>query len=388
MRGSVLKTGGVFMGTGIGTGMGTGFYWNEQCFWFSGGNYAFTAPVGGLVQPLAAGGLPENPETKRRLKNLMDVTGLTRALDTPACDRATWDALARVHPERYLRDFKAASDAGGGELGLRTPFGAGGFEQAALSAGLTTGAIAGVMAGQHANAYALSRPPGHHCLPDFPNGFCLLNNIAIGAEAARATHGDIKIAILDWDVHHGNGTEAIYLNRADTLTISIHQENNYPLDTGAADVRGADHSNINIPLPPGGGHATYLRVMDQIVRPALDRFNPDLIVVACGYDAAAIDPLSRMLATAETFAAMTQRIMQAADDLCDGRLVLVHEGGYSEVYVPFCGHATIATLAGTDITAPDPFADTFAQRQPTARFQRFLDGWVDELTAFHAKELI
>lgn len=105
------------------------------------------------------------------------------------------------------------------------------------------------MAGRVRNAYALSRPPGHHCLPDFPNGFCLLANIAVAVQAARAIQPDLKVAVLDWDVHHGNGTEAIFLDDPATLTISIHQENNYPLDTGGAEVRGSDKSNINIPCP-------------------------------------------------------------------------------------------------------------------------------------------
>ena len=363
--------------------MATGFYWDEACFWFSGGNYAFTVPVGGLVQPLAAGGLPENPETKRRLKNLMDVTGLMGELQASSAPMATVDDLLRVHPHSYVQDFQNQSAQGGGELGLRTPFGQGGFEQAALSAGLAKAAVADVMAGHVQNAYALSRPPGHHCLPDFPNGFCLLANIAVAVEAARAITPNLKVAVVDWDVHHGNGTEAIYLDRSDTLTLSIHQDHNYPLDTGDADVTGRDHSNINIPVPPGAGHDTFIQAMDKIVLPALHRFQPDLIVVACGYDALAIDPLSRTLATAQTFATMTQMIKAAAADLCQDRLVLVHEGGYSEVYVPFCGHATIATLAGSQITAPDPLASTFHTRQPNATFQKFLTTWVDDLAQFH-----
>ena len=363
--------------------MSSGFYWDEKCFWFGGGNYTFTQPVGGLVQPLASGGSPENPETKRRLKNLMDVTGLIKDLDNRSADEASIEDILRIHPKHYVDAFRAASDAGGGEIGMRTPFGAGGFEQAALSAGLAKRAVADVMAGTVSKAYALSRPPGHHCLPDFPNGFCLLANIAIAVEAARVSAPDLKVAILDWDVHHGNGSEAIYLARTDTLTISIHQDRNYPMDTGDADVTGKDQSNVNIPLPPGGGHDTYRRVMDQIVGPALARFQPDLIVVACGYDAAAIDPLSRMLATAETFQMMTKRVKAWSEELCKGRLVLVHEGGYSEAYVPFCGHATIATLADSAIVADDPFAQTFALRQPQPAFQAFLDDQVDQLTKFH-----
>ena len=365
--------------------MTTGFYWDERCFWFSGGNYAFTLPVGGLVQPLASGGIPESPETKRRLKNLMDVTGLTQELTSKNADEASKKALLRVHTAEYIKTFETTSKGAGGELGLRVPFGHGGYQQAALSAGLACRAVADVMSGNVSNAYALSRPPGHHCLPDYPNGFCLLANIAVAVQSARAKQADLKIAILDWDVHHGNGTEAIFLNDPSTLTLSIHQEHNYPLNSGEADIRGSDNSNINVPLPPGGGHSTYLQVIDKIVRPALDKFQPDLIVVACGYDAAVIDPLSRMMATAETFALMTSSIKAAAADLCDGRLVLVHEGGYSEVYVPFCGHATIKTLSGSKIDAPDPFASTFSTRQPSKRFQNFLNTWVDELAQFHAQ---
>ena len=364
--------------------MTTGFYWDERCFWFSGGNYAFTLPVGGLVQPLASGGIPESPETKRRLKNLMDVTGLTQELDTQNAEEASQEALLRVHTPDYLQGFMSASQKNGGELGLRVPFGHGGYEQAALSAGLACRAISDVVTGRVSNAYSLSRPPGHHCLPDFPNGFCLLANIAVAVKSVRAKQPDLKVAILDWDVHHGNGTETIFLDDPTTLTLSIHQENNYPLNSGQANVQGVDNSNVNIPLPPGAGHSTYLKVMDDIVKPKLETFKPDLIVVACGYDAAVIDPLSRMMATADTFAAMTSSIRDIASDFCDGRLVLVHEGGYSEVYVPFCGHATIKTLAGSKINAPDPFYSTFKARQPSPQFQKFLDLWVDELAQFHA----
>ncbi|MEM1232680.1 MAG: class II histone deacetylase, partial [Pseudomonadota bacterium] len=307
--------------------------------------------------------------------------GMLDQLHVSGAEAATEEDLRRVHPASYLDAFKAASDAGGGELGLRTPFGQGGYELCALSAGLAKRAVADVLAGVVPQAYALSRPPGHHCLPDYPNGFCLMANIAIALEAARAATPDLRVAVLDWDVHHGNGTEAIYADREDTLTISLHQERNYPMDTGDAETDA--RANINVPLPPGGGHATYLYAMERIVRPALARFKPDLIVVACGFDAAAIDPLSRMLATAETFRVLTRSIKEAAADLCDGRLVLVHEGGYSEVYVPFCGHAVIEELEGSGPTAPDPFATTFALRQPGERFEVFARGWIDDLAGFH-----
>ena len=361
--------------------MTTGFFWDEKCFWHGGGNYASTLPVGGNVQPIASGGLPEDPETKRRLKNLIDVTGLAKELECRSAEPASEADLLRVHPQDYLAAFKKMSDAGGGELGLRAPFGAGGYEIAALAAGLVKGALFSVLVGDTQNAYALSRPPGHHCLPDFPNGFCLLANIAIAVEAAFAQGLTNRVAILDWDVHHGNGTEAIFYDRDDVLTISIHQENNYPLDTGSVTDHGSGAGvgyNMNIPLPPGAGHATYLETMQRLVLPALDDFGPDVIIVACGYDAAAIDPLSRMMATAQTFQDMTGMVMGAAEDLCDGRLVMAHEGGYSEVYVPFCGHAILTQMSGSDIEADDPFAETFEIRQPNARTQAYFSEVIDD----------
>ena len=363
----------------------TGFFWDEKCFWHSGGNYAGNLPVGGLVQPLAAGGLPENPETKRRLKNLMDVTGLTNVLAAQSAPIADREVLACVHPVSFLDEFQRTSDAGGGELGLRTPFGHGGYEIAALSAGLSVAALEAVLKGEVDNAYALSRPPGHHCLPDFPNGFCLLANLAIAIRNAQAKGLAKRFVVLDWDVHHGNGTEAVFIDDPDVLTISIHQERNYPIDTGDADVRGegaGQGANMNIPLPPGAGHATYLEVMERLVIPAIRAHEPEVIVIANGYDAALIDPLSCMLATADTFRQLTRMVVELAGELCQGRLMMAHEGGYSEVYVPFCGHAVLEEMSGADIHAPDPLADTYAARQPNQKAEAFFSSQLTELADF------
>ena len=360
--------------------MTTGFFHDERCLWHHGGNYALTLPVGGLVQP--GGGLPESPETKRRLVNLMAVTGLLGELAVSSAPEASREDLMRVHPADYLDAFKAVSDAGGGELGLRTPFGRGGYEIAALSAGLARAALLAVLEGRLANAYALSRPPGHHALPDFPNGFCLINNIAVAIRAAQAAGLVDRVAVVDWDVHHGNGTEAIFWDDPSVLTVSIHQEWNYPLDTGAVSDRGgagAQGSNANIPLPPGAGHASYIEAWDRIVAPLLARHRPDAIVIACGYDASAFDPLGRMLATAETFGVLTERAKAAAAELCGGRLVLVHEGGYSEVHVPFCAHAAVAALAGSTTAAPDPMAQTLKARQPGPEWQGHVSAHIGRL---------
>ncbi|KEJ95511.1 Acetoin utilization deacetylase AcuC [Pseudosulfitobacter pseudonitzschiae] len=362
--------------------MATGFFWDERTFWHGGGNYAFTLPVGGLIQPLAAGGLPESPETKRRLVNLMNVTGLMGELDVRTASEASTEALLRVHPQSYLDTFKEMSDNGGGELGLRVPFARGGYELAALSAGLSIAAVEAVLTGDVQNAYALSRPPGHHCLPDYPNGFCLMANIAIAIEAAKAKGLAGRVAVLDWDVHHGNGTEAIFYERDDVLTLSFHQEGNYPLDTGALADRGkgaGEGYNINLPLPAGAGHTAYLHAMDRVAIPAIRDFAPDIIIIASGYDASAVDPLARMIATADTYRQMTHKVKDLAAEVCDGKLVLVHEGGYSEVYVPFCAHAAIEAMSGSAINLADPFGVTFEVRQPGARFDAFLIAEIDRM---------
>lgn len=364
--------------------MTTGFFWDETCFWHGGGNYAGMLPVGGLVEPMTNGGLPESPGSKRRLKNLIEVTGLAADLTMRGAPPARHEDLLHVHPASYLETFKSTSDAGGGELGQRTPFGPGGYEIAAQSAGLSIAALDAVLRGHVSNAYALSRPPGHHCLPDYPNGFCLMANLALAIQTARANNLCERVVVLDWDVHHGNGTEAIFYDDPNVLTISIHQERNYPMNTGDFADRGTgagDGFNLNIPLPPGVGHLGYLATMERIVIPQIQAFKPDAIVIACGFDAAAIDPLGRMLATAETFQVMTQQVMALADDLCGGRLMMAHEGGYSEVYVPFCGHHVLQTMSGSTITAPDPFGAVFPLRQPNTAFDAFVTAQLDEMAA-------
>ena len=167
-----------------------------------------------------------------------------------------------------------------------------------------------------------------------------------------------RIAIVDWDVHHGNGTQAVFWEDADVLTISLHQADWYPRGEGAADERGAGPghgTNINVPLPPGSGSGAYAAALERIVLPALQAHEPELILVACGLDASACDPSARMLLTSEDFRLMTQALQTAADELCGGRLVLCQEGAYSPAYAPFCGLAVVEALAGLRTAVKDPF---------------------------------
>ena len=196
----------------------TALFQNERCFWHSTGVQALFLPLDRWVQPPTGSYGADTPDSKRRLLNLAQASGLADALAMPGAAPAAREDLLRIHPADYLDRFKAASDAGGGDLGQLAPFSRGGYEIACLSAGLGIAALDAVAAGTYRNAYALCRPAGHHCLPDMSMGFCLLCNIPIAVETARAKRGIGKVAIVDWDVHHGNGTQHVYYERGDTLT--------------------------------------------------------------------------------------------------------------------------------------------------------------------------
>lgn len=350
------------------TSIKTGFYHDEWCMWHSTGEAVLFLPLGAWLQPITGAGHPESPETKRRFKSLLDVSGLTEQLAVRSAKRVARKDLLRVHSSEYIERFKTLSDDRGGEIGPEALFSHGGFEIACLSAGLAKQAVLDVLDGTVRNAYALSRPPGHHCLRDQGMGFCLLANIAIAIEAAKAERGLGRVAVVDWDVHHGNGTQSIFYDREDVLTISLHQENCFPTDSGAVDERGTGAGkgfNVNIPLPPGSGHETYLHAISEIVLPALESYKPELIIVACGLDANAADPLARQMLHSGSYREMTQMLLRLADRLCGGRLVAVHEGGYAEATVPFCGLAVVETLSGVRTDAVDPFEEIFIAQQPT-----------------------
>ncbi|MFD7660527.1 class II histone deacetylase, partial [Actinosynnema sp. NPDC059797] len=207
------------------------------------------------------------------------------------------------------------------------------------------------------NAYALVRPPGHHAQRDTGMGFCLLGNVAVAASAVRRSHGVERVAVVDVDVHHGNGTQAAFADDPDTLTLSLHQDGVFP--PGSGDVTERGPALLNLPLPPGTGNGGYLAAVRRVVLPALRRFRPDLLLVAAGYDAGATDPLARMAVTAAGYREIARLLVDAAAELCGGRIAFAHEGGYDPVYVPFCAHAVIEVLAGVADPLPDPFSAHF-----------------------------
>jgi acetoin utilization deacetylase AcuC-like enzyme len=365
----------------------TAFFYDEKCFWHgTAGLFSLFLPVGRWVQPPAAAGLADSPESKRRILSLLQVSELAPHLAFSTAPAAGFDALRRIHSPAYLEQFKALSDSGGGELGLVAPFGPGSYEIAAQGAGLAVQLVDDVITRRYQNGYALCRPGGHHCMPDQAMGFCLLANVPVAVEEARARHGLGKVAILDWDVHHGNGTQHIYYERDDTLVISLHQEGCFPPGYGGAQDRGAGRGegcNVNIPLLPGSGHEAYAYAMKRMVEPAIRRFRPDLIVVSSGLDANAADPLARMLAHSGTYRLLAGKTMELADDLCAGRLALVHEGGYSETIVPFCGLSIMEALSGRSGGVEDPTLAMFEAWQPPARQVALQCQLIDEMASLH-----
>lgn len=356
----------------------TGFYWHERCFWHDLGAIGVFSARGEFLQPQPAS---ESPESKRRLKNLLEVSGLIEELDVRKAPPASREDLARFHTGRYLDELEAGDTTRGGDAGEGAPFTPGSLAAARQSAGLAIAAVEAVACGELANAYALCRPPGHHAEADRGRGFCLVGNIVLAVMRARARGQVGRVAILDWDVHHGNGQQWAFYDDPDVLTVSIHQAGNYPLESGFVEERGEGAgygANLNLPLPPGSGIGAYRYAMQELVLPAIERFAPDLIVVACGYDACAKDPLGKMLLNSSAFAGMTRQIKALAERISHGRLVMIHEGGYSEGYAPLCGHAVIQALSDSHVVAEDPqdneiAAWAYQSLQPWQR--ELIDSW-------------
>ena len=336
--------------------MATGLVFHERYLWHDTGHGWVVPNDGAVVQPFEH---PENPETKRRMINLWRACGLLDQLvDIPARP-ATSAEIQRVHSATYEAHIRDLSAAGGGDAGGLTPFGRGSYEIALLAAGGCIAAADAVLDGVVANAYALVRPPGHHAVPDTGMGFCLFNNAAVAVKHLREQRGVARVAMVDWDVHHGNGQQTVFYDDPSVLTVSIHQDLCFPPDSGYVVDNGAgagEGYNLNIPLPPGSGHGAYLDAYERVAVPALHRFRPDIIVAPSGFDGGVFDPLGRMMAWSETFRLMTRMLKGAADELCGGRLFFTHEGGYSAPYVPFMGLAVMEVLTGIDSGVADPYA--------------------------------
>jgi acetoin utilization deacetylase AcuC-like enzyme len=265
--------------------------------------------------------------------------------DCPPADMAD---ILRCHPARYADALQAAAPAAGFvQLDADTWMSPGTWDAASRAVGGVCLAVDAVMGGQAANAFAAVRPPGHHAEAETPMGFCLFGNVAIGAKRALDHHGAARVAVVDFDVHHGNGTQALLWDDPRALFFSSHQMPLWP-GTGAPGERGAHGQIVNLPLPPGSDGAHMRRVYEAQVFPRLRDWKPDLILISAGFDAHADDPLAGLDWQAGDFAWLTERLCGLAADLCGGRVVSALEGGYdlAALRASVAAHAAALEAAG------------------------------------------
>jgi acetoin utilization deacetylase AcuC-like enzyme len=267
-------------------------------------------------------GHPERPERLVAIAEALRAHGLWDRLDHRAGRAASDEEIALAHPASHIEMIRALSAKGGGMIDADTSVCARSFDAAAHAAGSVVDACDAVMRGDVSNAFCAVRPPGHHAETNRAMGFCLFNNVAIGARHLVRERGLERIAIVDWDVHHGNGTQEIFETDASVFYASTHQHPLYP-GTGLASNAGA----MNIPLPPGSDDDVYRSALGRIGE-RLETFRPEFLLISAGFDAHRRDPLASMLVTTEGFRWMMEWALARAGELCGGRMVAVLEGGY------------------------------------------------------------
>ena len=270
-----------------------------------------------------------HPESPQRLLAIKEVLDLHKNFDLIAPRMATMDEIQSVHTQNLIADVEA-SKGHYTEFDADTKASPCSRDAAFLAVGGLVEAIKAVEAGQNKNAFVFPRPPGHHAETNRAMGFCLFNNIAIGAEYLLRQHSKKKIAIVDFDVHHGNGTQHIFYKRNDVLYISTHQYPFYP-GTGSEQEKGEGEGlgyTLNIPLNAGLGDESYAKAFDEKIIPALKNYNPDFILVSAGFDAHYRDPLASMKVSKKGFSQMTEKLQKLSQNTCQGKLVFVLEGGY------------------------------------------------------------
>ncbi len=306
-------------------------------------------------------GHPERPE-RAEVLDVVAARWAGRGGEVVAPRAATREQLARVHDEDYLRRI-AETTGKAMALDPDTYTSAESHDVALLAAGAAIDAVERVMGGSHKMGFALVRPPGHHAERARAMGFCLYNNIAVAAAHARAM-GAARVAVVDYDVHHGNGTQHMFEDDPSVLYVSVHQYPFYP-GTGAADEVGKGPGagfTVNLPLDAGAVDEDYQLAFEEIVLPILRQFRPDLLLVSAGFDAHERDPLAGMRLSAGAFGAMTAALGGVADECCAGRMALVTEGGYDLRALAASLEASIAALAGSAEAAVWPSSGLGADR--------------------------
>jgi acetoin utilization deacetylase AcuC-like enzyme len=290
---------------------------------------------------------PENAARLEAVSRHLRSRGLWQRMASLPFDAASDEQLAWLHTEEYIEEIRAVCAGGGFEIAPDTPVSQTSFEAAALAAGGCIAAVEAILDGASSTALCLVRPPGHHALPDRGHGFCLFNNAALAAEAALR-QGLERMAILDFDLHHGDGTQEMFYHRGDVMYCSVHEHPLFPM-TGGLDEVGIDAgtaSTVNVPLPAGAGDGHYAEVFGRIFIPVLGKYRPQLIIVSAGYDTHHADPIGHMNMTARGFYDLVAQIAGAASVLCEGKVCIVLEGGYDHDALAAGVENTLSALWG------------------------------------------
>ncbi|MBI3864153.1 MAG: histone deacetylase [Planctomycetia bacterium] len=277
------------------------------------------------------GAHPESPERLRHLGEYLKTHPVAQKFQPGSFSPAQPAQLELVHTPAHVDTVRRFAAAGGGRIESDTVMSPKSYDVACHAAGAALAAVDAVLAGQACRALCLVRPPGHHALPHTPMGFCLFNNVAIAAAHALKTHGLNRILIVDWDVHHGNGTQDTFYESESVFFFSVHRYPFYP-GTGAAHETGTRQglgSTLNLPLRFGIERHSYLESFHTALNQAASRARPDLVLVSAGFDAHAADPIGSLRLETEDFAPLTKLVCEAADQHCQGRLVSLLEGGYN-----------------------------------------------------------
>ena len=275
-----------------------------------------------------------HPESPRRLQSIREEllrTELAEKCEAKETRAATFEELARVHGADYIAAVEAASEAGGKRLDPDTVASQESYEVARLAAGSAIDAVDRVLSGEATRALCLVRPPGHHALPNRAMGFCLFGNISVAAAHARAAHDVDRVLIVDWDVHHGNGTQDIFYADGNVHFLSLHRYPFYP-GTGAAEETGTGEglgATFNVPLRFGVSREDYAAAFIRGLDEAAERCQPELILISAGFDAHAADPIGSLGLESEDFGEMTHVVCDAAAQYCGGKVVSLLEGGYN-----------------------------------------------------------
>jgi acetoin utilization deacetylase AcuC-like enzyme len=277
---------------------------------------------------------PGHQESPQRLTAIIDrlkASGLYAQLKHLTPQPASLDWIQTIHSPAYVERAKSCCEQGQEYLDSPdVPISRKSYEAAVMAVGGVLCAVDAVMRGDVRNAFCAVRPPGHHAIRDMAMGFCIFNNVAIGAKYAQQKHGLAKVLIVDWDVHHGNGTQAAFYEDPSVLYFSVHQYPFYPGSGGEAEKgrgKGMNYT-INVPLPAGSGDSEYVTAFEQRLRPAALSFAPDFVFTSAGFDAHENDTLGSMKVTTEGFAKLSKIVKQIAEQCCKGRWVSVLEGGY------------------------------------------------------------